>query len=325
MKISEYFDTWSSFQLFLTPLLAGIIVAVLCGMLSVLVVLKRLAFVGQGVSHSAFGGIGLAAVISVYAAGSGLGAAMGQGSVGEFVIVVLFCVLCALGMAAVGDKRSTKSVQVDTGIGLFLVAAMAAGGLLVQYANTLARNRGVAEAQRSWESILFGSVATSSWADVWVSLGVLVVSVAVLWWFRRVVLFWTFDEGSAPAFGVPVLVARAVLMTLLAVATVTAMKICGVVLATALLVLPGAIALRLSRVLGRVLVLAVCVAIAGVAGGLWVSIETDAQTGPCIVLLLSAVFVATMVQGRMGQGRMATRSIEGGAAGKMGNPGRAAR
>ena len=321
MKILEYLDSWSSFQLLLTPLLAGVIVAVLCGMLSVLVVLKRLAFVGQGVSHSAFGGIGLAAVISVYAAGSGAGVALGQGSVGEFVIVVLFCVLCALGMAAVGDKRSAKSVQVDTGIGLFLVAAMAAGGLLVQYANSLARSRGVAEAQRSWESILFGSVATSSWADVWVSMGVLVVSAFVLWWFRRVLLFWTFDEGSAPAFGVPVVLARTLLMTLLAVATVTAMKICGVVLATALLVLPGAIALRLSRVLGRVLVLAVLVAIAGVAGGLWMSIETDAQTGPCIVLLLSAVFVGTMVRGRAGRGRAEARCVGDAVGGKMGSTG----
>ena len=325
MKILEYADSWSSFQLLLTPLLAGVIVAVLCGMLSVLVVLKRLAFVGQGVSHSAFGGIGLAAVISVLAAGSGVGASLGQGSVGEFVIVVLFCVLCALGMAAVGDKRSAKSVQVDTGIGLFLVAAMAAGGLLVQYANTLARSRGVAEAQRSWESILFGSVATSSWTDVWVSLGVLVVSAGVLWWFRRVVLFWTFDEGSAPAFGVPVFVARTVLMTLLAVATVTAMKICGVVLATALLVLPGAIALRMSRVLGRVLVLAVVVAIAGVVGGLWMSIETDAQTGPCIVLLLCGVFVATMAQGWRGRGGAERRGVPGVEGGKVGNSGGMAR
>ncbi len=281
-------------------------------MLSVLVVLKRLAFVGQGVSHSAFGGIGLAAVISVLAAGSGVGAALGQGSVGEFVIVVLFCVLCALGMAAVGDKRSAKSVQVDTGIGLFLVAAMAAGGLLVQFASTLARSRGIAEAQRSWESILFGSVATSSWTDVWVSLGVLVASAGVLWWFRRVVLFWTFDEASAPAFGVPVLVARTVLMTLLAVATVTAMKICGVVLATALLVLPGAIALRISRTLGRVLVLAVVVAITGVVGGLWLSIETDAQTGPCIVLLLSAVFVATMIKSGQGHGHKRSKQWQAG-------------
>jgi ABC-type Mn2+/Zn2+ transport system permease subunit len=99
------------------------------------------------------------------------------------------------------------------------------------------------------------------------------------------------------------------------------MKICGVVLATALLVLPGAIALRLSRVLGRVLVLAVLVAIAGVAGGLWMSIETDAQTGPCIVLLLSAVFVMTMLRGRVGRGRADVRDAGGAPvdAGKMGN------
>jgi ABC-type Mn2+/Zn2+ transport system permease subunit len=302
MKILEYFHSWQDLQLLLTPLLAGLLVAILCAALSVLVVLKRLAFVGQGVSHSAFGGIGIAAVASVLAASSGTAVSIGQGSVAEFLIVVAFCIASALGMAAVGARRSGQSgqsVQVDTGIGLFLVAAMAMGGLLVQYANTLARSRGVTEAQRSWESILFGSVTTASWADVYVSLAVLVLTVLVLWYFRRVLLFWTFDETSAPAFGVPVTLARTVLMTLLAIATVTAMKICGVVLATAMLVLPGAIALKLSRRFEVVFALSIISACTGVVGGLWLSIETDAQTGPCIVLLLCVLFALAVLRTRL--------------------------
>jgi len=303
MKLLEYFTSADAFSLILAPLLAGLCVAVLCAVLSVLVVLKRLAFVGQGVSHSAFGGIGLAAVASVLAIivagpGSTLATVLGQGAAGEFAIIVGFCIAAALGMSAVGqgggragsDSAARGGVRVDTGIGLFLVGSMAAGALLMQYAGALARSRGLSEPARSWESILFGSLVTANMADVQITAIVMVCSLLTLWLCRRPVLFYAFDETSAPVFGVPVRAVRTLMMVLLAVATVTAMKVCGVVLATALLVVPGAIALKLSRRVWSVMALSVVCAVASVLAGLGLSIELDAQTGPCIVLVLCAGF-----------------------------------
>ena len=306
MKTWDYLQSWDTAQILVYGSLAGLAVVLLCAVLSVLVVLKRLAFVGQGVSHSAFGGIGVAAVL-----GAATGSAwLSQGSVGEFVVVTIFCVAAALGMAAVSDR---KSVKVDTGIGLFLVGSMALGAILVQFAGTVARWAGTSPPQRSWESILFGSVLSAGVSDVIVAWGVLVLSMGVLWWIRRPMLFWAFDEQSAPAFGVRGTGLRLTMMVLLAVATVTAMKLCGVVLATALLVLPGATALKISARLWVVVSVACAVGVVGLVGGLVASVETDLGPGPCVVMVLAVVFGGAMLVGRRGgeqrRGRTVSRPI----------------
>ena len=101
-----------------------------CAVLSPLVVLKRLSFVGQGVSHSAFGGVGVAAVLGALAAG--------QTSVVGFCVIGAFCIAAALGMALVGDRRG---LALDTAIGVFLAASMALGIVLLHVAGLGARAR----------------------------------------------------------------------------------------------------------------------------------------------------------------------------------------
>lgn len=290
MKLIEYLGDPAVRGLYVDALIAGLCVVVMCGLLSVLVVVKRLGFVGQGVSHSAFGGIGVAAVIAA------LGLAGASAGPVQLAIVALFCVLAALGMAAVSNRRT---VPVDTAIGMFLAGSMALGAVLVQWARTLAQSRGTASSVQSWESILFGSILVIEPSDLLAGVIVCVLVVAVLWWIRRPLIFWAFDEDSARAFGVPAGRIKHLLMVLLALAVVIAMKLAGVVLATALLVLPGAIALRLSDRLRTVLVLSVLSGVLGLVGGLITSIELDWQPGPSVVLVLTALFVLALAWARL--------------------------
>ena len=254
----------------LTALVAGLSVVVMCGILSPLVVVKRLGFVGQGVSHSAFGGIGIAAV---------LGAAgwLVPGGAAEFAVIVAFCIAAALGMASVSDRRTTP---VDTAIGMFLVGSMALGAVLVQASGS----------QTSWESILFGSILVAGEREAAAGWMLAAAIALAAWWWRRPLLFWTFDEDSAAAFGVPARRMKLTLMILLTLAVVTAMKLAGVILATALLVLPGAIALRLSDRLWTVIGLSVCAGVVGLLGGFIASIEFNWQAGPSMVLVLTVLF-----------------------------------
>ncbi len=260
--------------------IAGIAVAILCAVLSVLVVLKRLAFIGQGVSHAAFGGIGVAAVLGLV--GQSAAEASGLASVGQFGVVVSFCLASALLIAWLSEKGKTEA---DTVIGIILVGAMAAGAILIQVASRMGRSGNVA-----WESLLFGSILNVGMTDAIVGWGVTLAVLLTLWWFRRRMLFWAFDEPVALASGVPGRAMKIMLMTLLALATVTAMKLAGVVLATALLVLPGAAALLLSARLSRVVVLSVIIGLLGVCAGLVASFELDWPAGPCIVGVLCVIF-----------------------------------
>ncbi|MBY0307351.1 MAG: metal ABC transporter permease, partial [Phycisphaerales bacterium] len=215
-------DAW---LLLLRPGLIGAALCVMCGVLSVPAVLKRLSFAGQGISHSAFGGVGVAAVIGALVSGGGV-VGVGQGGLLEFAVVLVFCVGAALLMSAVGDRRATHE---DTGIGMLLVAAMALGGLLVEVARQIALARGLAPSARTWESVLFGSVMVAGDDDVLLAWCVAAVVVGTAWWFRRPLLFWTLDGQSAPVFGVRAGLMRPLLMTLLAVAVVTSMRLAGVV------------------------------------------------------------------------------------------------
>lgn len=259
---------------------AGLAVVLMCSVLSVLVVVKRLGFVGQGVSHSAFGGFGVAALLAAYGV-------LPAGSLWQLTVVVLFCIASALGMAAVSDRRT---VPVDTAIGMFLVGAMALGAVLTQLAQGIAAARGRAGVVQSWESILFGSILTADKYDVRAAWIIAVAVLFTVWLVRRPLMFWAFDEEASRAFGVSTRTMKTLLMVLLAVAIVVAMKLAGVVLATAMLVLPGAAALKLSDRLWPVTGFATICGVLGLLGGLVLSVELSWPPGPCVVLVMVALF-----------------------------------
>lgn len=286
MNTLHYLTDASLRGLYWPGVLTGIAIAMLCAPLSVLVVLKRLSFIGQGISHAAFGGVGVAAVLGLVGAGA-------VGGLGQFFVVTAFCLAAAILVGAM----SGRGTRADTAIGIVLVASMALGAILFQRA----------KANTSWESILFGSILNVGIEDAGRAGVVAVAGLIALWWGRRGVLFWAFDEPSAIAFGVRTTAAKYLVLTLLAVATVAAMKLAGVVLATALLVLPGATALQLSARLWRVVGLSVIVALVGVVGGLAVSFELNTQAGACIVLVLVAAFAVSLALGQF-QSRAASSS-----------------
>jgi ABC-type Mn2+/Zn2+ transport system permease subunit len=275
--------------------ITGLAVALMCALLSPLAVLKRMGFIGQGISHAAFGGVGFAAL-----AGS-LGV-IGASGAGTFVIVAAFCLAAAILMARLIDRSRE---QADTAIGIVLVASMTLGAILLSIAGRIGTPR-----VRSWESLLFGDLFSVLWSDAIVSIVTMLGVMLVLWWFRRALLFWAFDEATAPAFGVPPRAMKYLLVVLLTLAIVTAMKLAGVVLATALLVLPGATALRLSERLGSVVALSAVLAILGVVLGIVLSFERNLPPGACIVgmmVMLYAiarigVFIRERTGGRGGRG-----------------------
>lgn len=264
-------ETW---RIMLPGVITAVLMAVMCSVLSVLVVLKRMSFIGQGISHAAFGGMGIAAVLGL--------TALGAGAVLQFGVVVGFCLAAALIISWISAKGSTSA---DTAIGIVLVASMCLGSILLHISI-----QGKTSAGPGWESILFGSIMSVNWVEVTLASLVAVVVLGLAWWFRRPLIFWAFDETAAPAFGVNCTLMRNLLLVLLCLAIVTAMKVSGVVLATALLVLPAASALALTERLWPVVVVALCIGLTGVLAGIAVCIVFNWPPGPSIVMVLCAFF-----------------------------------
>lgn len=290
MKTIEYL-TGPNAALFAPAVWAGIAIALLGGLLSVPVVLRRMAFIGQGVSHAAFGGVGLATVLGLMGGPGGAGAGGGGAAL---LLIGVFCVGAALGIAWMSEHTGARE---DTIIGVFLVGSMALGALLLHLHQRL--NKSGAGAAPPVDELLFGSILAVRPVDAvlaWIVAGAIV---GILAWNRRELLFWAFDEPAAEAFGVNAGRMRLLLLTVLGVSIVISMKLAGVVLATALLVLPAAAALRLSRRWGVVMGLATVLGLLGVVGGMVLSFEADLPPGPAIVASMIVLFALAEVWARL--------------------------
>jgi len=276
-------------------LAGGVAIALLCGVLSVFVVLKRMAFIGQGISHAAFGGVGVALLLGVLFEGL-------RPTLARDAVIAVFCILTAL---LIGYLSRKGKLSEDTSIGICLAAAMALGLLLIdlraQWVDHLIRTGRIARGELGYtpdiKPILFGNILFISPADAWVAWGVAVlVTVLVAALFKELV-FFTFDEEAATVFGVRTGALYYGLLACLGVAVVAAMRSLGVILATGLLILPGAIARCWSGRIGRVLVLSAAIGAVGMIAGfflsIWISERADVSVGPVIVLTLVVLFVVS--------------------------------
>ncbi|MGP1347284.1 MAG: metal ABC transporter permease [Phycisphaerales bacterium] len=268
--------------LFWPSLIAGLAIAIFAGLLSPLVVLRKMAFVGQGISHAAFGGAGIAAIL-------GLTAPTLPHAAGTLIIVAAVCILCGVLIASFANRSAASE---DTLIGIFLVAFMALGSILLTLATHGTRLNPGGPPPVGVEAWLFGSILDVTRADALLACIAAIAIAATLIAMRRSIAFWAFDEPGAQAFGINTPRVRLTTMVLLAIAVVAAMKLAGAVLATALLVLPGAIALRLSQRLAAVIALSLITATLGVAVGLALAFTAgNLPAGPCIVAVLVAAFM----------------------------------
>jgi zinc transport system permease protein len=247
-------------------LLAGIMVSLLCGVLSVFVILRRMAFIGVGISHSAFGGVALGFLLAVDPLWTGVG----------------FSVLVAL---AIEWAQTHSRVEEDTAIGIFFAASMALGLVFLHLSRTY--NVDVF-------GFLFGNILAIGPQQVveifWVTATVLAVTLA----FYKELVFISFDEEMAWVSGVPVRALRYLFLVMLALVVIISIYLVGIVLVSALLVVPGATAQNLTGHIRSMIIASTAVAVGSVAGGLWLSWVLDFPSGATIVLLQALLYLFTI-------------------------------
>jgi len=259
--------------------------AVACAVLSVFVVARRWAFIGEGISHSGFGGAGAAWLIML--ASPALAAQEWM----PYVAVLVFCIATAL---AIGYMSRGNRVAGDAAIGIFLVASLAFGFLA---RHIYLHVRGVDPS--AFEQLLFG---LSNVIDRPRAIVTVLVSGAVLLTLAglgKEILSYCFDPQMAQASGVRVGVIHYLLMLLIAVTVIVGMPIIGSPLVTALLVLPAVTATQLTQRLRQVFVIAIATALAAVVAGVIVHAKwTFIPVGPAVVLTQFVIFLTSYVAGR---------------------------
>lgn len=252
-------------------LLSGLIIAVGCAVLAFFVVLRRMAFVGVGISHAALGGVALGVLLGV----DPLLAALG------FSIAVAWLI---------GATAGRGKLSEETAIGIFFPTAMAFGVALIA---------GTPDYRQDLLGYLFGNILLVRQSDL-VFAAVLVGGVLlVIAFFFKELLFISVDEETARAAGLPAARLRYLLLTLLAVTIVSAIKVVGIVLVSAFLVIPAATAQLLAPDVRSMLLLSIASALVSVVGGLWIAWLVNLPSGAAIVLLAAALFFAAMAGSRL--------------------------
>ncbi len=262
------------FEFFRQGVIASVLVGAMCGMLGVYVVLRRMSYIGHGLSHSVFGG----AVIAYVA------------SINFYVGAGLWGFLSALLINATARRRK---IGADAAIGIVTTASFAVGVALISRTRSFTRD---------FEAALFGNILGVTPADLVVVGAVALAVGAFLVLFYKQLFFMTFDPEVAPIYGVPSARVDVLFALALAATIVASINVVGVTLIAATLVIPATTARLLTDSFGRMVAISTLLGAASGLVGMYLSYWLDISSGATIVLLEAALFALVALRDRVSRG-----------------------
>lgn len=251
-------------------LAVGVLIALCSSLLGVTLVLKRFSFIGDGLSHVAFGAMAIAAVLQI---------------TNEMPLVMAVTVISAVLLLRTGQNAK---IQGDAATAMISVGALAIGYLLMNIFSTSPNLSG------DVCSTLFGStsILTLSPADVWLCAGMSVLVVAVFILFYNKIFAVTFDENFARATGTKAGLYNLLIAMVVAVIIVLAMNLVGSLLVSALVIFPALSAMRTFKSFRSVTICAAALSVFCALIGILASILAGTPVGATIVAVQIAVFFA---------------------------------
>jgi zinc transport system permease protein len=245
-------------------LAAGLLVGLVASLLGVFVILRRSAFFGDAVAHASLAGVAVGVVT------------------GAPPLLLAAAVAVGIGLSLHRLER-VGHLSLDTILGFILPFFMAVGVLVLSLRPGF---------QPELLSYLFGSILTVSWEGLAAIAAVSAIVAVVLARRGRALVFAAFDPDGAHAAGLRVAALLTIHHVLLALVVIAGISVVGVVLVSALLVIPAATARLLARSLGRMFVLAPLLGVGSVVAGLLASYRLDVPSGPAIVVVAGILFLA---------------------------------
>ena len=252
-----------SYDFMRNALYASLLVGVACGLIGTLVVLNRIVFLGGGIAHAAYGGIGLA---YYFGQDPMLGA-------------ILFSILSALGMGLVHLRTKARS---DTLIGVMWSIGMALGIIFVSLTPGF---------KADLMSYLFGSLLAVSGADLRLMAVVVVLVIAFVVLLYRSLQAISFDETFSTVRNLPVAVLYLVMLVMIGLTVVVAMRVVGLIMVIAMLTIPPATANLFLKDMKGMMLLSIGLGWLFSTIGLIVSFALNLQAGSVIILVASLSYL----------------------------------
>ena len=247
--------------------LAAVLVSVACGLVGTYVVVKRIVFISGGISHAAFGGIGLGYFLGV----------------NPILAAIPFSIVSALLMGLTSKK---VKISEDTAIGILWSLGMAIGIIFINLTPGYVPDL---------MSYLFGSILTVPVNDLIIMFILDVIIIIMVLLFQREFQGISFDEEFSQVMGIPTTAIYLLLLSLVALSVVVMIKVVGVILVIALLTIPAAIAKQYTYNLGRMMILSVVLGMILTTAGLYLSYLFNLASGATIVLVLGLGFLVSVL------------------------------
>ncbi len=262
----EFFQDIITYQFLQRALIAGFIVGITCSVLSSFVILKKMAFIGHGISHGAFGGVALGLLLGINISLSAL--------VFSLVVSILIWLF-----------SRKKRISEDSAIGILLVTSMALGILFLGFRK-----------QYTYDvfGYLFGNILAVDTNDIYIIsfTGIVIIGIIVL--FFKEFLYYLFDPESAAVGGLKVDVYHFLLLTLLSMTIVISIKVVGIILVSAYLVISGSTAYLISNRIKVMIWISIVVGMLSSLVGLYLSNAYGLPSGAVIVLVMTLFFLIAL-------------------------------
>ena len=260
-------------------LIVGVLIALWSSLLGVTLVLKRFSFIGDGLSHVAFGAMAIASVLNIS---------------NNMLFVMPVTVICAVLLLRTGQSTKIKG---DAAIAMISVGALAVGYLLMNVFSTGSNISG------DVCSSLFGStsILTLTTAEVWLCVVVSAIVVALFVVFYHKIFAVTFDENFARATGTRTDAYNLLIAVITAVIIVLAMNLVGSLLISALIIFPALSAMRIYKRFRAVIICSAILSVICAFTGIILSILCGTPVGSTIVAVDIAAFFVTSVIGKIAE------------------------
>lgn len=278
MNMLEQLQLYFSYDFVRYAFIAGILISLCAGLLGVVLVLKRYAMIGDGLSHVAFGAMAIAAVLGF----------------APMTVALPVTVAVAVLLLLAGEKQLIKG---DSAIAMLSAGSLAVGYLLLN----LFPSSDTGSLSGDVCASLFGSTSmmTLSNTDVWLCVGLSVAVIGFFVIFYHKIFAVTFDEGFATSSGVRVRAYNFLIAAISGVVIVLAMKLVGALLISSLIIFPALSAMRVFRSFRSVVICSAVISVVGSLTGLLAALLLSTPTGASVAVVHIIIFMAFTVVGKL--------------------------
>jgi zinc transport system permease protein len=266
MNINSILDLLG-YPFFRNALIGGMFAAATCASVGLFLILKKEVMIGDGIAHTAFGGVALGLLLGINPLFTALGVS----------------VLAVLGISYMRRKGIAPS---DSAIAVMLALGFSTGLVIISFAGGF---------NVELFSFLFGSILTIDQADLLSVSGIGLLVLAFLLLFRRELLSMVFDENDSRVMGIPTTKLSFGFDLLVAATIILSIKVIGIILVGALLVLPGLSALQFRTSFRKTIIASVGFSVVSTVLGIFISALIDVATGGLIVLVSALCFLLAIV------------------------------